>query len=98
MRTASDMDANIRQLLAITDGRQWQTMHRGDNGTMATMAENGRVTHGDNGRVTRGRRINNGSSNRTDTDATALTLIATELSDKRSCILVRRPEMLRENM
>ena len=75
MRTASDMDANIRQLLAITDGRQWQTMHRGDNGTMATMAENGRVTRGDNGRVTRGRRINNGSNNRTDTDATALILM-----------------------
>ena len=42
--------------------------------------------------------MDNGSSNRTDTDATALTLIATELSDKRSCILVRRPETLRENM
>ena len=98
MRTASDMDANIRQLLAVTDGRQCQTMHRVDNGTVATMAENGRVTRGDNGRVTRGRRMDNGSSNRTDTDATALTLIATELSDKRSCILVRRPETLRENM
>ena len=52
-----------------------QGMHRGDKGTVATMAENGRVTHGDNGRVTRGRGINNGSNNRTDTDATALILM-----------------------
>ena len=73
------MDANIRQLLAVTDGRQWQTMHRGDNGTVATMAENGRVTHGDNGRVTRGRRIDNGSNNRNDTDATALILMLPHL-------------------
>ena len=78
MRTASDMDANIRQLLAVTDGKR---LHSGSG----TMTHGKRMHRGDGGRVTRGRSLDNGSSNRIDTDATALTLIATELSDKRSC-------------